>query len=205
MSEIKFTIDGRECKGRPGQTIVEAAQENGVYIPVALQLRGPQARRKLPHLHGPGRRPLHGRLHPARRRGHGRRERGPRPRGHAAGHHRDALRRGQPHVPDLREERELRAPGPGLPLRHGGPALPLPVARPGDRRRGSPKILMDHNRCIQCQRCVRAIRTKDGKHVFAAPPALRHARRSAWTGRSAPSSRRRRPGRPWTSARRAPS
>jgi len=32
---------------------------------------------------------------------------------------------------------------------------------------GSPKILMDHDRCVQCQRCVRAIRTKDGKKVFA--------------------------------------
>jgi [NiFe] hydrogenase diaphorase moiety small subunit len=31
----------------------------------------------------------------------------------------------------------------------------------------APKIIMDHNRCVLCRRCVRAIRTKDGKKVFA--------------------------------------
>ena len=40
MSEIKFTIDGKECKGRPGQTIVEAAKENGIYIPVLCYYEG---------------------------------------------------------------------------------------------------------------------------------------------------------------------
>jgi len=32
----------------------------------------------------------------------------------------------------------------------------------------SPLVLLDRNRCIQCLRCVRAIRTKDGRKVFAA-------------------------------------
>lgn len=40
MSEIKFTIDGKECKGRQGQTIVEAAAENGIYIPVLCNYTG---------------------------------------------------------------------------------------------------------------------------------------------------------------------
>jgi ferredoxin len=31
----------------------------------------------------------------------------------------------------------------------------------------APKIIMEHNRCIQCQRCVRAIKTKDGRKAFA--------------------------------------
>lgn len=35
MSEtLKFTIDGKECSGQPGQTIAQAAADNGVYIPV---------------------------------------------------------------------------------------------------------------------------------------------------------------------------
>jgi len=34
MSEtITFTIDGVEVQGRPGQTIIQAADEAGVYIP----------------------------------------------------------------------------------------------------------------------------------------------------------------------------
>jgi [NiFe] hydrogenase diaphorase moiety small subunit len=31
----------------------------------------------------------------------------------------------------------------------------------------SPKLIKDHNRCILCKRCIRAIKTEDGKNVFA--------------------------------------
>lgn len=37
---IKFTIDGKECTGTKGQTIVEAAKQNGVYIPVLCFFEG---------------------------------------------------------------------------------------------------------------------------------------------------------------------
>jgi NADH dehydrogenase/NADH:ubiquinone oxidoreductase subunit G len=30
---VKLTIDGREVTGRPDQTILEVAKENGIYIP----------------------------------------------------------------------------------------------------------------------------------------------------------------------------
>jgi [NiFe] hydrogenase diaphorase moiety small subunit len=30
----------------------------------------------------------------------------------------------------------------------------------------APKIVLEHNRCIQCQRCVRSIQTKDGRRIF---------------------------------------
>ncbi|MCP4129582.1 MAG: 2Fe-2S iron-sulfur cluster binding domain-containing protein [bacterium] len=33
MSDVKFTIDGKECTAKAGQTIIDAAKENGVYIP----------------------------------------------------------------------------------------------------------------------------------------------------------------------------
>ncbi|MBN1688608.1 MAG: (2Fe-2S)-binding protein [Candidatus Omnitrophica bacterium] len=36
---IKFTIDGTEVNGRPGQTIMEAADEAGVYIPRLCYLK----------------------------------------------------------------------------------------------------------------------------------------------------------------------
>ena len=32
-NKIRLTIDGRQIEGRPGQTILEAAQDAGVYIP----------------------------------------------------------------------------------------------------------------------------------------------------------------------------
>ena len=30
-----------------------------------------------------------------------------------------------------------------------------------------PKIIKDHNRCVLCKRCIRAIKTEDGKSIFA--------------------------------------
>jgi len=30
-----------------------------------------------------------------------------------------------------------------------------------------PGFLLEHNRCVQCQRCVRAIQTEDGRKIFA--------------------------------------
>ena len=40
MSDIKFTIDGKECAAKQGQTIVEAAKDNGIYIPVLCHFDG---------------------------------------------------------------------------------------------------------------------------------------------------------------------
>ncbi len=40
MSDITFTIDGVEVTGRAGQTILEAAEEAGVYIPRLCYLKG---------------------------------------------------------------------------------------------------------------------------------------------------------------------
>lgn len=40
MSEtVKFTIDGKECTASKGQYIVDAAADNGVYIPVLCHMR----------------------------------------------------------------------------------------------------------------------------------------------------------------------
>ncbi len=40
MTEIHFTIDGKACAAKPGQTIVDAAKANGVYIPVLCHYEG---------------------------------------------------------------------------------------------------------------------------------------------------------------------
>jgi len=34
MESFKITIDGRECEAKPGQTVLEVAEENGILIPV---------------------------------------------------------------------------------------------------------------------------------------------------------------------------
>ena len=41
MSEkIKIIIDGKECSAKPGQNILDAARDNGVYIPSLCHVEG---------------------------------------------------------------------------------------------------------------------------------------------------------------------
>jgi len=40
MESITFKIDGVEVQGMPGQTILEAAEEAGIYIPRLCQMKG---------------------------------------------------------------------------------------------------------------------------------------------------------------------
>ncbi len=55
MSEIRFTIDGKACKGRPGQSIVEAAaylriwrkEQSGTWkVCLDIELPLPESERK---------------------------------------------------------------------------------------------------------------------------------------------------------------
>ena len=38
MSEIKIIINGKECVGQQGQTILEIAENNGIFIPTLCHL-----------------------------------------------------------------------------------------------------------------------------------------------------------------------
>ena len=121
-------------QGEPGADHPGGGRRGGHLHPAAVRLQGPRAARQLPRLHGAGQRPPPGGLHADRSR-----------EGMVvendtaellelpAQHHRHALRRGQPLLHVLREERQLRAAGAGLPLRHRGPEVPVPV--PEARRR----------------------------------------------------------------------
>ena len=102
--------------------------------PQAVSQAGARAVRQLPRLHRQGERPLRRGLHlpgqPRDDRGE-RHRRGERPQ---EAPRRDALRRGQPLLHVVREERELRAAGPGLPVRDRGSPARVPVPGPGRRR-----------------------------------------------------------------------
>ncbi|MCK7489914.1 MAG: 2Fe-2S iron-sulfur cluster-binding protein [Anaerotruncus sp.] len=47
----RFTLDGEEITAEPGQTILEAADAAGIYIPRLCHMQGPRAVRQLPRLH----------------------------------------------------------------------------------------------------------------------------------------------------------
>jgi [NiFe] hydrogenase diaphorase moiety small subunit len=165
MNKIKFTIDGKECFAEPGQTIMEAAKANGVYIPALCRYEG---------------------LKPAGscrvctvRVG----------RGHMAACTQPVAEGMvvENIVPDLEDMRksliemlfvegnhlcptcqksgncELQA----LAYRYQMLVPRFPYQFPVRQVEPvGPHLLLEQNRCIQCLRCVRGVKTTDGKAVF---------------------------------------
>jgi len=166
MSEIKFTIDGRECRGQAGQTIVEAARANGVYIPVLCNSEDlkPSGSCRVCTVR------VGGRYMAACTQ----------PVGEGmvienSGQDLLDLRRamvemlfveGNHMCPTCEKSGNCELQAMAYRL---GIAVPrFPYLWPNRTTDGStPKIIMETNRCIQCQRCVRAILTRDGKKIFA--------------------------------------
>ena len=167
MSEIHFTIDGKPCVAQPGQTIVEAANANGVWIPVLCRYEGlkPAGSCRICTVR------VAGRFMAACTQ--------PVTEGMAV----------ENEVPDLEDMRkalvemlfvegnhfcpsceksgncELQALG----YRYRLTAPRFPYLWPGRAiDAGSPFLMLEHNRCIQCRRCVQAVKAKDGRKVFAA-------------------------------------
>ncbi len=162
---LTFTIDGRACTATPGQTILEAALAHSVYIPTLCRYEGlkPAGSCRVCTVRVGGRY-MAACTQPV-----------------AEGMVIENM------VPDLEDMRksliemlfvegnhlcptceksgncELQALGyryqmlvPRFPYQ-----FPFKSVEPA-----GPKLLMEHNRCIKCLRCVRGVVTKDGKHVF---------------------------------------
>ena len=167
MSDIRFTIDGRACLAQPGQTIVEAAKANGVYIPVLCHFEGlkPVGSCRVCTVRVGGRymaactQPVTDGM---------------------------AIENTAPDLEDMRRaliemlfvegshmcptcEKSGRCELQALAYRYQMMAPRFPFLFPRrDLDARAPKLVLERNRCIQCQRCVRAVRTKDGRQVFAA-------------------------------------
>jgi [NiFe] hydrogenase diaphorase moiety small subunit len=167
MNDIRFTIDGKECLGKPGQTIVEAAKANGVYIPVLCHFEGlkPVGSCRICTVRVGGRfmaactQPLTEGM---------------------------AVENTAPDLEDMRKaliemlfvegnhlcpscEKSGNCELQGLAYRYQVLAPRFPYLWPcRDIDATAPLLMLDRNRCIQCLRCVRAVRAKDGRKVFAA-------------------------------------
>jgi [NiFe] hydrogenase diaphorase moiety small subunit len=162
---IEFTIDGKEIKAEPGQTILEAAQQCGVYIPRLCYMKG-----LVPHgscrvctvlVNG---RPQSACTQPA-----------------APGM---VVENASEKVTSIRRniiemlfvegnhycmfcEKSGNCELQALAYRFGITAPKYPYLFPNrDVDASHPDIFIDRNRCILCGRCVRASRDVDGKHVF---------------------------------------
>jgi [NiFe] hydrogenase diaphorase moiety small subunit len=169
---IPFTVDGKKCQASPGQTILQAAKDNGVYIPALCRWEGfkPAGACRVCTVR------VGGRYMAACTQ--------PVTEGMAV----------ENNVPDLQDMRksliemlfvegnhmcptceksgncELQA----LAYRFQMLVPRFPFQFPTRKvEAAGKKILLEHNRCIKCLRCVRGVLTRDNKAVFG---ALRRSR-----------------------------
>jgi [NiFe] hydrogenase diaphorase moiety small subunit len=165
MSEIKFTQDGREIIGRSGQTILKAAETAGVYIPRLCAHRDlvPRGSCRVCSVR------VNGRIQAACV---------------------QTISDGMVVENDTAEIREFRraivdmlfvegnhycmfceksglCELQALAYRFGITAPQFPFLNPNRTIDLShPDVYLDHNRCIQCGRCVRVSQQLDNKNIF---------------------------------------
>ncbi len=161
---IKFTIDGKECLAEPGQTIYEAAKANGVYIPVLCHFEGlkPVGSCRICSVRVNGRwmaactQPVSPGM---------------------------VVENSSPEVEEYRKsiiemlfvegnhfcpacEKSGNCELQALAYRYQIMVPRFPYLFPKKDIEAFPKFLLEHNRCVQCRRCIRAIQTPDGKKIF---------------------------------------
>jgi len=163
---VKFKIDGVECMAESGTYIVEAARENNIYIPTLCNIRGvkPRGSCRICTVLVNGR-PMSACTTP--------------------------IADGMEIINDTKEINEIRKSIIEVLFVEGNHFCPaceksgncelqalayrfqmmvprFPYLFPvREVDASNPKIIKDHNRCILCKRCIRAIKTADGKNVFA--------------------------------------
>jgi [NiFe] hydrogenase diaphorase moiety small subunit len=164
--KITFEIDGKKCTGKAGQTIVEAARDNGIYIPVLCWYEGlkPAGICRMCTVKVAGRNmaacttPI------------------------AEGM---IIENIIPELEDMRKalvemlfvegnhmcptcEKSGNCELQALGYRYQMLAPRFPYLFPLRKMDATySKIMIDGNRCVQCRRCLRGITTKDGRHIFA--------------------------------------
>ncbi|MCX8161020.1 MAG: 2Fe-2S iron-sulfur cluster-binding protein [Candidatus Saccharicenans sp.] len=163
--KIKFTVDGKECQAEAGLTIYEAAKANGIYIPVLCHFEGlkPVGSCRICSVRVNGRwmaactQPVTPGM---------------------------VIENSSPEVEEYRKaiiemlfvegnhfcpacEKSGNCELQALAYRYQIMVPQFPYLFPKKEIEAFPKFLLEHNRCVQCQRCIRAIQTPDGKKVFA--------------------------------------
>lgn len=164
---IKFTIDGKECLGKKGQYILEAARDNGIYIPSLCNFEGlkPKGSCRVCTVRVNGR-PMTACSTPL-----------------TEGME---IENNLPEIQDIRKSLieilfvegnhfcpaceksgscELQALAYRFQMMV--PRFLYTFAQKEVDATSSPKLIKDQNRCISCKRCIRGIQTEDGKNVFA--------------------------------------
>ncbi|MCI4445795.1 MAG: (2Fe-2S)-binding protein [Candidatus Aminicenantes bacterium] len=163
--KIKFTIDGKEYLAESGQTIYEAAKANGVYIPVLCHYEGlkPVGSCRICSVRVNGRW-MASCTQPVTE-GMVIENQTPEVEEYRKAIIEMLLVEGNHFCPTCEKSGncELQA----LAYRYQIMVPQFPYLFPKREIEAFPGFLLEHNRCIQCQRCVRAIQTRDGQKIFA--------------------------------------
>jgi [NiFe] hydrogenase diaphorase moiety small subunit len=166
LKVLRFELDGKECTAKPGQTIVEAARDNGIYIPVLCWYKGmkPAGICRMCTVKVGGRN-MAACTTPV-----------------AEGM---MVESDIPELEDMRRalvemlfvegnhlcpscEKSGNCELQALGYRFKMLAPRFPYQFPQRQVDATyTKIMIDNNRCVQCRRCVRGITTKDGRNIFA--------------------------------------
>ena len=167
MSEtVKFTIDGKECQGKKGQLIVDAAADNGVYIPVLCHMRDlvPAGSCRMCTIK------VNGRFMAACT--------SPLDDGVSIENNSAELLdirkaivemlfvEGNHFCPACEKSGNCDLQALGYKYQMMVPRFPYAFER-RDMDATSPKIFLERNRCIFCKRCVRVIKDNEGRSIFA--------------------------------------
>lgn len=166
MSEtITFTIDGETVQGRPGQTILQAADEAGIYIPrlCAFKDLSPFGSCRVCTVMVNGR-PQAACTQPIAE-------------GMIVENETDKIRHLRQNLVEMLFvegnhfcmfcEKSGNCELQAMAYRFGIAAPKYPYMFPDrDVDASHPDVMIDRNRCILCARCIRASREKDGKSVF---------------------------------------
>lgn len=163
---ITITIDGRECAGHKGQTITQAARENGVFIPTLCDFQnivpGGACRICTVMVNG---RPTAACTTPIID-------------GMKVENDTDALNKarkmllemlfveGNHFCPACEKSGSCELQALAYRYRIMAPRFQY-LFQPRKVDATAPRLVIEHNRCIMCKRCVRAIKASDGRAIFS--------------------------------------
>lgn len=166
MAFVKFTIDGRECMSEEGKRLVEAAEENGVFIPTLCNYKGipPKGSCRICTVLVSGK-PM---TACTTRVAEGMEVKSDTPELNAF---RKAVveilfAEGNHFCPSCERSGNCELQALAYRFRMTVPSFPYMFPK-REVESWHPKLMKDHNRCILCKRCIRGIQNAEGKAVFA--------------------------------------
>lgn len=165
-NKFKILIDGKELPVKHGQTILEVASNNGIYIPTLCNYVNlePQASCRVCSVKVNGR-PMTACTTTVR----------PKMEIENDTKEMNELRKiiietmfitGNHFCPSCEKSGNCELQALAYRLKMDVPRFSYSFSNK-DIDASNPKLMIDHNRCIKCKRCARGIKTDDGKDIFA--------------------------------------